>query len=823
LLFVTIKNASIQSRALQFLAKLTSQVAIDQLWAVWETTRQPHLATLLLEQPYLATAPLKVRVLSMLLSQKEAYLDKTELATVGLLIEICRNELDLNLARRANSSLQEFEPSMLTAYLPQSSDYILPLLLADLTTHQAFMQRHVAGWRVLVALRVARPALLTAAEPSVLAPLLELHDSSDSQLAASAYNVLLNLTASATKDSLCRLALEPEQPLALALVSAADYQPSNTHERALFLFLTQQWQRYESLDFDQSLLKFIFEASDTTTRQRVLDTARINGRAELVLLLTGGSQSRRLQSMSVAEWTLVLDLLVNKQRWDEAWGLVLYAPPLWGMQLLRQMVQTLGVSSAWQPVQPAEQALYAQLKLLADDWNNAYPPQGDYPPLGRQLKIQTVLASELGQINAMVSTPTGDLVVTGSQNGAIQLWNATTKRGWQLLDTFHEQITTLQMSGDLANESPSIRALAINPTKPNLIACESGRWTTSDKWVGNLCLRDTTDWQQVVVLEEQSELNTNPYYANSTLATDLLLGRSHVALDFSPDGQILASCRKDELTLWNVKNGTVLKRLNVKAAKRNAGYLLSVKFSPDGKLLATNTQADTILLWRVSDGQFLKSLVVRPVFSGYYLTTLDRILSFSSDGRTLISTNLQGHIQLWNLPNSNNLEAWTTSTSTSQPLAILYGHYNGVYAIALSPDGQILATGHDKMIRLWYLPTRQPLKTIKAHRSEVTGLVFSSDGQQLISSGLDGRLLVWSTRLSELCQQPQQQTKISDLLFARQSQRDPCLTETERYWLLYLETLLGWQYQHEIEVSDFLPTEASEFDIILDTIEKEAN
>jgi WD40 repeat protein len=277
------------------------------------------------------------------------------------------------------------------------------------------------------------------------------------------------------------------------------------------------------------------------------------------------------------------------------------------------------------------------------------------------------------------------------------------------------------------------------------------------------------------------------------------------------------------VTLWNAKNGTVLRRLNVKSAKRSAGYFLSLKFSPTGKLLATHIANNTISLWRVSDGHFLKNLVVWTAYSGAFSNAQVRTLSFSRDGRTLISTTQEGHIQLWNLPDSNDLEAWATSTEVPQPLAILYGHYDGVYELALSPDGQILATGHYRVIRLWYLPTRQPLKTIKAHRSEVTGLAFSADGQQLISSGLDGRLLVWSTRLSELCQQPLQQTKISDLLFARQSQRDPCLTETERYWLLYLETLLGWQYQHEIEVSDFLPTEASEFDIILDTIEKEAN
>ncbi|MEH2360720.1 MAG: hypothetical protein V7K58_13600 [Nostoc sp.] len=44
------------------------------------------------------------------------------------------------------------------------------------------------------------------------------------------------------------------------------------------------------------------------------------------------------------------------------------------------------------------------------------------------------------------------------------------------------------------------------------------------------------------------------------------------------------------------------------------------------------------------------------------------------------------------------------------------GHRDRVYAIALSPDGQILASGiADKTIKLWHLQTGELLGTFTGH------------------------------------------------------------------------------------------------------------
>src|SRR5262249_51372260 len=64
----------------------------------------------------------------------------------------------------------------------------------------------------------------------------------------------------------------------------------------------------------------------------------------------------------------------------------------------------------------------------------------------------------------------------------------------------------------------------------------------------------------------------------------------------------------------------------------------------------------------------------------------------------------------------------------------------GVYAIALSPDGKILASGSsDGTVKLWSLSTRIEIATLTAkgaERSQWRCVAFSPDGKTIAASGL---------------------------------------------------------------------------------------
>jgi WD40 repeat protein len=69
-----------------------------------------------------------------------------------------------------------------------------------------------------------------------------------------------------------------------------------------------------------------------------------------------------------------------------------------------------------------------------------------------------------------------------------------------------------------------------------------------------------------------------------------------------------------------------------------------------------------------------------------------------------------------------------------------WGSRQGVFAAAVSPDGQLVATGGgDCLVRVWDTATGQLRSVLAGHTAEVTRLVFSPDGAYLVSaSGLPG-------------------------------------------------------------------------------------
>jgi cytochrome c len=78
-----------------------------------------------------------------------------------------------------------------------------------------------------------------------------------------------------------------------------------------------------------------------------------------------------------------------------------------------------------------------------------------------------------------------------------------------------------------------------------------------------------------------------------------------------------------------------------------------------------------------------------------------------------------------------------------KPIRLLQGHRAPVAALAVSPDGTMLASASwDHTARVWSLASGEA-RLFEGHHQNVNGVAFSPDGHALTSAGYDATLRIW--------------------------------------------------------------------------------
>jgi WD40 repeat protein len=134
-------------------------------------------------------------------------------------------------------------------------------------------------------------------------------------------------------------------------------------------------------------------------------------------------------------------------------------------------------------------------------------------------------------------------------------------------------------------------------------------------------------------------------------------------------------------------------------------------------LLASGSEDKTVKLWDVASGRELRTLCGH---SSFVLS-----VAFSPDGRILASGSWDGTVKLWDV-------------ASGRELRTLSGHSSFVLSVAFSPDGRILASASDdKTVKLWDVASGRELRTLSGHSSAVLSVAFSPDGRMLASGSGD--------------------------------------------------------------------------------------
>jgi WD40 repeat protein/energy-coupling factor transporter ATP-binding protein EcfA2 len=350
----------------------------------------------------------------------------------------------------------------------------------------------------------------------------------------------------------------------------------------------------------------------------------------------------------------------------------------------------------------------------------------------------------VGMVSSAALSPDGTVLATGSADGTVRLWDTADR-------TRPRELTTLTGYPNM------VAALAFSPDGHLLAA---GGYNPNTLSEGTALLWDVQDPGRPRELGRLGDQTTG-------------VG----AIAFSPDGHMVAVGNAANIVLWNIGDpahpgkiseltGQVSPVRTIRFESRDsigaAGYDHSwmwwnisdpakpsaarntlsggqsnwtnaVTLSPDGRLLATASAENTVILWR-------SGIDVGFTRLDYYLSGQQdavRAVQFSRDGRLVAAGSADGTVGLWDM----------TNRDVPRGLIRLKGHTNWVDTVAFSPDARTLATaGEDGMVILWDIsdPTRARERTRFTERMRPVGAVaFDPAGRVLAAGTGDGSVSLW--------------------------------------------------------------------------------
>ena len=181
-----------------------------------------------------------------------------------------------------------------------------------------------------------------------------------------------------------------------------------------------------------------------------------------------------------------------------------------------------------------------------------------------------------------------------------------------------------------------------------------------------------------------------------------------------------------QIKIWHTNSDGTQKLIRTIAGHKDG--VSQIKYSPDGKLIASASWDKTIKLWNAETGSLITTLTGHK--NGI------NTIAFSPDGQTLISGGEDKTIKIWDLANNPKL------------IKTLKGHTDSIKTVTVSSDGKLIASaGYDNTIKLWN-KTGKLLQTINAHNLAITSLQFTPDSQTLASASSDNTIKLWSIQNS---------------------------------------------------------------------------
>jgi WD40 repeat protein len=331
-----------------------------------------------------------------------------------------------------------------------------------------------------------------------------------------------------------------------------------------------------------------------------------------------------------------------------------------------------------------------------------------------------------GELYEVAISPDGRMLASGGEDKVVRLWSLPEGAALRTLSGHKEPITQLAFTPD----SRILAAGADIGKTVSLWSVADGRRLTTlaghPDWVSGL--RVTPDGGHILP-QAGNELRIWSLPDGRLEKTSPTSGQLGDAV-ITPDSRILAiplgtrdvslaekTTGESAIALWSLPDLQQVAMLEYApgAARPRSQAIEALAMTPDGATLVAGRTHD-IVLGSIADRRST------PFGSDI---KFPHNLVITSDGKTLVGSSLD-NLCVWNL-------------GDGRQIAVAKGHSDGVSALAVSPDGRMVATGSgDSTVRVWSLPDGKPIAVLAGHRGSVSCVLFTPDGSTLITGQTSG-------------------------------------------------------------------------------------
>src|SRR5262249_10475597 len=187
------------------------------------------------------------------------------------------------------------------------------------------------------------------------------------------------------------------------------------------------------------------------------------------------------------------------------------------------------------------------------------------------------------------------------------------------------------------------------------------------------------------------------------------------------EGKKLASGGCDRIVnVWDLSAGYDKAKLE-QSIENHADWVFAVQFTPDGKHLVTCSRDKTAKVW---DLMTKESVLTFPDHQNSVTG-----VAIKSDGKVGFSAGADGQLRSWNAAGDNGGKAVKALGTHAKPILKLTQHPTMPILVTCSEDGSV---------KTWNPDSGANLKTLTGHTDHVLAVAISPDGNLVASGSWNG-------------------------------------------------------------------------------------